>query len=69
MHSRADRVWTRAILQAVAADAAGHMVVGPVPHIRRYVGPDASKCAVCGRPWCASDNPMFRECEQAYVFE
>lgn len=63
--SKTDRARFRMILQSVAADAAGHMVDGPVPHIRRYAGPDAGECVVCGRPWCAPGNPAFRECEQA----
>lgn len=63
--SEKGRAWFREVLQTVA-DTAGHMADGPVPHIRRYVGPDAGKCVVCGRPWCAPDSPMFRECEQAY---
>lgn len=65
--SKTDRALLRGIAQAAAADAAGHMVGGPVPHIRRYVGPDASKCTVCGRPWCAPESPAFRECETAYA--
>ncbi len=54
---------------AIAAEEAGHMVTGPVPNIRRYTGPDASECAVCGRPGCAPDNPMFRECVQTQGLE
>ncbi len=51
--------------RAAAAEAAGHLVEGPVPHIRRYIGPDASACGVCGRPGCVDGNRMFVECEVA----